>query len=144
MNKLVKKFKALPKILQISLGCAAVGFVLLVVALIVALSNHSRTVQPVIKPTPPIAVVEITPNGFVPSTLHVSKGTKVIWVNNDNLPHRIAADPYPTHTSLPALFAPQALGNKQTYSFIFTKPKTVNYHDDLNPTAAWEGVIIVK
>jgi plastocyanin len=83
---------------------------------------------------PPIAVIEVTHDGFVPATLHVVPGTKVVWVNSDVAPHRIAADPYPSHSELPALVAPKALGQKQTYSFTFTKARTVHYHDELNPT----------
>ncbi len=81
-----------------------------------------------------MAVVEITPSGFLPSTLAVQPNTNVVWVNEDVMPHLPAADPYPTHTSFPDLVAPKALGQKETYSFLFTKAETVRYHDDLNPT----------
>lgn len=90
----------------------------------------------------PVAVVQITPQGFSPQSLSVAPGTKVVWVNTDSRPHLVAADPYPTHAELPALVAPRALGQRETYSFIFTKPRTVHYHDDLNPTLG--GVIIVR
>ncbi len=90
----------------------------------------------------PVALIQITPTGFVPNTISVVHGTKVIWVNQDVLPHRVAADPYPTHSQLPALYAPKALGQKETYSFTFTKSRTVQYHDDLQPM--WQGVIVVK
>ncbi len=47
----------------------------------------------------PVAVVQITSSGFVPSTIEVKAGTKVVWVNYDQLPHQIAADPYPSIVS---------------------------------------------
>lgn len=83
---------------------------------------------------PSVAVIEITSNGFVPSTLSVHTNTDIVWVNEDVAPHLPAADPYPTHSSLPALVAPRALGQKETYSFHVSHAETINYHDDLNPT----------
>jgi len=101
-------------------------------------SNTSKTAGAI----PKIAVVDITKSGFVPSTLSISVDTRVIWVNEDVAPHLPAADPYPTHSQLPSLVAPRALGQKETYSFLFTKAGTVQYHDDLNPTLT--GTIVIK
>jgi len=84
--------------------------------------------------SPTTAVIEITPSGFLPSTIAVSPNTNVVWVNEDVMPHLPAADPYPTHAELPALVASRALGQKETYTFLFTKKETVHYHDDLSPT----------
>jgi plastocyanin len=142
--KRLLKPRTLPKhLLWAEIGLLA-GALLLVVALVIVLTGKSAPSTATQKAPAPIAVVEITPDGFVPTTISITKGTKVVWVNQDVMPHLIAADPYPTHKQLPALLAPKALGNKQTYSFTFTKAKTVNYHDELNPTAAWEGVVVVK
>ena len=91
---------------------------------------------------PAIAVVEITPSGFVPSTISVAANSEVVWVNEDVMPHLPAADPYPTHSSLPSLVAPRALGQKETYSFLFTKAATLHYHDDINPTLV--GTVVVR
>jgi len=89
-----------------------------------------------------VAVIEITPTGFVPSTLNVQPNTNVVWINEDVNPHLPAADPYPTHASLPSLVAPRALGQKETYTFKVSKPETIHYHDDVNPTLA--GTIVVE
>lgn len=89
-----------------------------------------------------VAVIEITPTGFVPSTLNVQPNTNVVWINEDVNPHLPAADPYPTHASLPNLVAPRALGQKETYTFKVSKPETIHYHDDVNPTLA--GTIVVE
>lgn len=91
---------------------------------------------------PATAVVEITPTGFLPQTIAVSPNTEVIWVNEDVMPHLPAADPYPSHSELPNLVAPRALGQQETYSFLFTKKGTVHYHDDLRPTLT--GVVEVR
>lgn len=95
------------------------------------------------KQSPPtVAIVEITSAGFVPSTLSVSKNTDVVWVNEDVMPHLPAADPYPSHSSLPSLVAPRALGLHETYTFHFSKTGTVRYHDDVNPTMV--GSVVVR
>src|SRR5487761_1577732 len=101
-------------------------------------TKHQATTTP----APTVAVIEITPTGFVPSTLTVPAGAKVVWVNEDVMPHLPAADPYPTHSSLPSLVAPRALGQKETYSFLFTKAATLHYHDDINPTLV--GTVVVR
>ncbi len=99
---------------------AAVGLLLLASALVVSLSSKQPAVNvPVSQASGPTALVTITPDGFVPSTLSVTTGTKVVWLNQDVMPHRIAANPYPTRSDLPELYAPKALGEKQTYSFTF-------------------------
>ncbi len=136
MNWLFEHFRLLPKrlllILIVMLAVMVIGGFLLV---------HAIFPSKEVIPPAPIATVEITANGFIPSTLKVQVGTKVIWVNYDQAPHQIAADPYPTHSDLPALIAPKALGYKQTYSFIFTKARTIYYYDEINPT--WQGSIVV-
>lgn len=105
--------------------------------------QHSTKKNTAVTSKPPeVAVVEITPSGFMPSTLNVQPNTDIVWVNEDVNPHLPAADPYPTHASMPSLVAPRALGQKETYSFKVTKPETINYHDDINPTEV--GTIVVR
>jgi plastocyanin len=133
-----------PKLSKTQVAVLAAAIVLMVagvVLLVIALHPPKTTTKQPHK-TAPLAVIQITAAGFVPANLQVASGTKVVWVNEDTSPHLVAADPYPTHTTLPALVAPKALGQKQTYSFVFTKARTVNYHDELNPT--WEASITVK
>lgn len=132
------------KRLGLVIGGVVVLIGLVVIAMLIA-TRHQQTVSHTKtggggKP-PAMAVIEITTSGFVPSTLRVQANTDVVWVNEDSAPHMPAADPYPSHSSLPALVAPRALGQKETYSFLFTKPGTVHYHDDLVPT--WTGTVEV-
>lgn len=91
---------------------------------------------------PAVAVIEITASGFVPGTLSVNANTNVVWVNEDVMPHLPAADPYPSHSSLPDLVAPRALGIKETYTFHVSHAETINYHDDLNPVDV--GTVVVR
>ncbi len=140
MNKSHKKHKKIQRnILKelLVVGALVIVFIVLGIFLLIhAVYPSTQKIAAV-----PVALVEITTDGFVPSTLSIHTGTKVVWVNETQLPHQIAADPYPSHSQLPALYAPKALGYKQTYSFIFTKERTINYGDQLNPT--WQGTVEV-
>lgn len=96
--------------------------------------------QPITRPA--VAVIEITPSGFVPSTLTVNPNTDVVWVNEDMAPHLPAADPYPSHSSLPSLVPSRALGQHESYTYRVTHPETIHYHDDLQPTLI--GTVVVR
>lgn len=48
----------------------------------------------------------------------INKGTKVTWINNDDVEHFINTDPHPTHNSLEPLNS-KTLKKGDTYSFTF-------------------------
>ena len=80
------------------------------------------------------AVVEITDDGFIPQTLNVAPNTRIIWVNEDEAPHGVAANPFPDRSSLPDLYSGDvALGPQEEYAFTFVEPGTYVYHDPNNP-----------
>ena len=126
--------------------CVVGGLILLILivcGVLILRLNQAGPTDATQHGTPPaIAVIEITSSGFVPSTVSVAPNTDVVWVNEDVMPHLPAADPYPSHSSLPNLVAPRALGQKETYRFLFTKAQTVHYHDDIDPTET--GTIEVR
>jgi len=103
---------------------------------------HHTATKPSSTSPPAIAVIEITPSGFLPSTLSVNPNTNVVWVNEDVAPHLPAADPYPTHGSMPSLVPSRALGQHESYTFKVTHPETIHYHDDLQPTLT--GTVVVR
>lgn len=82
-------------------------------------------------------MVQITKDGFVPSTMAVPDGTTVTWQNLDDKPHRIQANPFPTGDSLPQLHS-TVLGPGSTYSYTFHKSGNIGYHDQLHPTTNGE------
>lgn len=86
--------------------------------------------------------INITKDGFVPSAIIISKGTKVTWVNTDTGPHRIASNPYPDHTELPSLDSKEALGPETTYTYTFNETGTFGYHDHYQPTT--NGTVVVE
>jgi len=88
------------------------------------------------------AEVNITADGFSPATVKVKKGASVNWTNQDDATHQIAADPHPTHSSLPGLLG-DPLNKGESYSYIFEKSGTYTYHDETNPTK-FIGTVIVE
>ena len=71
---------------------------------------------------------------FVPATLTVKAGTKVTWVNRDDVPH--------TATDTDKRFNSKALDTDDQFSFTFEQPGTYNYYCALHPKMT--GQIIVK
>jgi plastocyanin len=103
--------------------------------------SHKKASPTVFMP-PKLATVRITEDGFQPQTLKVKAGTTIVWTNDDTEPHRVAANPYPSHKSLPELDSKTGFDTKGTYRFTFNKPGTFGYHDELNPGN--NGTIIVE
>lgn len=99
-------------------------------------------------PTPPTitapktATVMITEDGFSPATLKITLGTEVVWLNTDGSPHRIAANPVSTHSSLKSLDSKTNIDTNDKYLYTFTQAGTFKYHDELHPTT--NGTIIVQ
>lgn len=89
----------------------------------------------------PVAEVRITKNGFVPATLSVKSGTKVVWTNIDSSLHQVAANPYPKATGLPSLRS-EILNNAQSYTYVTSSTGNYGYHDQLNPTI--NGTLVVQ
>ncbi|HZT58704.1 MAG TPA: cupredoxin family copper-binding protein [Pyrinomonadaceae bacterium] len=71
---------------------------------------------------------------FKPATLTVKAGTKVTWVNRDDVPH--------TATDTDKRFNSGALDTDDRFSFTFEKPGTYDYFCALHPKMT--GRIVVK
>lgn len=88
---------------------------------------------------PPAAMMhEIAIDNFTfePPTLTVPAGTKVTWVNHDDVPHTV------TSTTRPKRFDSKALDTDATFSHEFTAPGTYEYFCAVHPKMT--GKIIVK
>lgn len=121
-----------------------IGIIVVMAASAVVLYVNSRVTntKPPVVTAPQTASVAITEDGISPGTLKIKEGTVVIWTSVDVGQHRIAADPYPTHTSYPELDSKTTFGNNGTYRFTFNTAGTYHYHDEQNPQRT--GVIIVE
>ena len=100
--------------------------------------------------------VIITSSGFSPSTLEISKGESVTFINKDSAKHWPASAAHPTHKIYPnsdikkcgtdeqsRIFdACHGLANGESFSFTFSEGGEWKYHDHLSPGTG--GVIIVR
>jgi plastocyanin len=92
------------------------------------------------RPTEPAAAgeqqVAIDNFAFSPATLTVPAGTKVTWVNRDDVPHTA------TSTSKPRAFDSGTLDTDDKFSFEFKTPGTYEYFCAVHPKMT--AKIIVK
>jgi plastocyanin len=70
---------------------------------------------------------------FAPQTITVKKGTKVTFVNHDDIPHNIMEEK--------AAFRSQALDTDESFSYVFDKPGEIVYFCGLHPQM--KGKVIV-
>jgi amicyanin len=71
---------------------------------------------------------------FAPQEITITRGTTLTWVNDDDIPHTIAA----TNQA----FRSKAMDTEQMFSFTFTEPGTYEYFCSLHPHM--QGKVIVK
>lgn len=86
-------------------------------------------------------IVTVTALGFVPQTLTIKAGTKVLWMNKSGGTVTVNSAGHPAHLAYP----PLNLGEFNDGSSVqlgFDKPGTYNYHDHLNPSLT--GTIVVE
>jgi plastocyanin len=63
---------------------------------------------------------------FAPATLTVPAGTKVTWVNHDDIPHTVVSEDKTT-------FKSQALDTDEKFTFTFVKPGMYTYFCSIHP-----------
>ena len=63
---------------------------------------------------------------FAPATLTVPAGTKVTWVNHDDIPHTVVSEDKTT-------FKSQALDTDEKFTFTFAKPGMYTYFCSIHP-----------
>lgn len=71
--------------------------------------------------------VSIQNLNFMPQEIIIRKGTKVIWINGDNISHQIISDDE-------ELFKSDALSTGNTFSFTFDKTGEFSYHCKIHPS----------
>lgn len=86
-------------------------------------------------------VINVTSEGFVPSTINIKAGTKVTWFNISGQTVTVNSDPHPIHTDYPPLNLGE-FANGQSVSLVFPKAGTYGYHNHLNPSQ--KGKVIVQ
>jgi plastocyanin len=72
---------------------------------------------------------------FSPPTLRVAAGTKVTWVNRDDMIHTIVDENKSAFKSAP-------MDTDQSFSFVFAKPGTYRYFCSIHPQMT--GTVVVE
>ena len=93
------------------------------------------------------ATITIGSNGSVsPSTVTITRGGRVTFVNNHTRAHDMSSDPHPEHTDCPEMAAVGFLSPGQSRtSSNFNTARSCGFHDHNEPdTAGLKGRIIIQ
>lgn len=77
--------------------------------------------------------VGIKEDGFNPETIKIKKGTKVTFVNEDEVARWPASDLHPSHGIYPEFDPKTPVKPGESWSFTFDKVGEWEYHDHLSP-----------
>ncbi|MBM3947272.1 MAG: plastocyanin, partial [SAR202 cluster bacterium] len=72
-----------------------------------------------------------------------SQGTKVVWTNNEAVPHFVNTDPHPSHNNLPGLNSLD-LREGQSYTFTFVQAGEWAYHCSAHYPQGMVGSVLVR
>ena len=93
------------------------------------------------------ATITISSTGSVsPTTVTVTRGGRVTFVNNDSRSHDMASDPHPEHSTCPEINSVGFLnaGQSRTTGNLNTA-RTCTYHDhNLPASAGLKGTIVIQ
>lgn len=97
-------------------------------------------------PGPSGATITISGNSVTPSTVTISVGQSVTFVNNDGRIHEMDSDPHPNHTDCPAINRVGVIGNGESkLTDAFTTARTCGFHDHQQDTnASLRGTIRIQ
>jgi plastocyanin len=98
-------------------------------------------------PGPSGATITIAANGSIsPSTVTITTGQSVTFVNSGTQSHDMRSDPHPVHTDCPQMNAVGRLNGGQTKGTnAFPTARTCGFHDHDRPdTAGLIGRIIIQ
>jgi plastocyanin len=82
------------------------------------------------------AQVTIDNFAFSPAELDVKAGTRVVWLNRDDIPHTVTDATDPRGTKSPPL------DTGESYGRVFDKPGTYRYFCSLHPHM--QGTVVVR
>lgn len=124
-----------------------VGVLLAVFAVVIISKGGKQTSQPVTQtstiPTQEkVETITLTKNGFVPETIKIKVGGRVIWLNRSGEGATVNSDPHPTHDLF--LFL-NGLGEFEDGSSVQTTIEakgTYTYHNHFNPSQ--KGSIVAE
>ena len=90
--------------------------------------------------------ITITPGGASPTSLTVSAGSQITFINNDVVVHEMFSDPHPEHLDCPELNQVGFLSpgqSRQTGNL--TSTRTCGFHDHGQPSnPSLQGSILIR
>jgi plastocyanin len=97
-------------------------------------------------PGPSGATITISNGAVSPSSVTISSGQSVTFVNSDGRTHNMTSDPHPSHNDCPNINAVGTISNGQTkLTNALTVVRTCGFHDHDDPdNNALKGQIIIK
>jgi hypothetical protein len=97
-------------------------------------------------PGPSGATITISNGAVSPSSVTISAGQSVTFVNNDSRGREISSDPHPTHSNCPQVNALGLLSPGQTRETnAFPTARTCGFHDHIDPdNPALRGSIVIQ
>jgi plastocyanin len=97
--------------------------------------------------TPPSGpTITITASGVSPKQIEIAVGSRVVFVNDDRVPHEMASDPHPTHELCPPMNEVSALAPGQfRQTGVFSTPRSCGFHDHgQSENTALQGTIVIR
>jgi plastocyanin len=91
---------------------------------------------------PQVFQIDITKDGFYPTTIRVNKGDYVQFVNKDSDKHWPASNPHPSHIDLPGFDAKKGLATNEKFTYQFQKSGSWGFHDHFN--SSFKGTVTVQ
>lgn len=89
--------------------------------------------------------ITITSTGVSPTSIEVSQGARVLFVNNDTRSHNMVSDPHPEHTDCPAINSVGLLApGRSLETGNLTVVRSCGFHDHDDTSAKWQGKITIK
>lgn len=110
-------------------------------------SGGGTNPNPVPSGTPPAGpTITITSAGVSPKQLEIAVGSRVVFVNNDSVPHEMSSDPHPTHEQCPPINEVSALAPGQfRQTGVFPTARSCTFHDHgQNTNTALQGTIVIR
>ncbi len=151
MRKSFSPFAARPRVLWIALSLAMVACMLLAACgggqttasptATTAPTPTAAPPTPTPSPTPPptmpvnVTVVQMVENPpghylFQPSSITITVGSIVVWIDNSDAPHTVTSDP-----GAPSAFnTTQNVTEGKTFALQFNQAGTYHYHCNIHPT----------
>jgi hypothetical protein len=107
----------------------------------------STNPNPVPTGTPPAGpTITITSAGVSPKQIEIAVGSRVVFVNNDRVPHEMSSDPHPTHELCPPMNEVSALAPGQfRQTGVFTTARSCGFHDHgQSENTTLQGTIVIR